>query len=439
MMETLMWMISDLIVTVMCLYPMKNMNSSITDKKELLQTIGIGIVIRPVLNMFLVQEDVLGIAGLSTAVSLIGQIFHVVLIVLYMHRNQNTGLYCALTCTLIMKMILISSDAVSQYIHVKLFYDRVPVGRTYPDQLIVYTVLFVGVVILISHVLNECRKPEDSTFGNIALICLINVFVLDVIRNTFVFQDSRRFVTDGNLLYMRVISDQSMRDTAVLMFVIVLPVMTILMLKQMIEVFYVRQKEQDVLMLSEMNREQLSLIRDQQEYNLHEKHEIAQHLDVIAMFMEKGEYESARMYIQKTAGIMNEPVMTYSRNPYLNAVICYKVKSNPDILFHVESMIGEVRGIEPVDLGILLMNLIDSRIDEIRTNNLEKKICMILKHRETSVTLYIQSPISDQFRQKHLLESEIVENIVRKYEGMMEHDIREAGDTVVMVAERVNV
>ena len=85
------------------------------------------------------------------------------------------------------------------------------------------------------------------------------------------------------------------------------------------------------------------------------------------------------------------------------------------------------------------MNLIDSRIDEIRTNNLEKKICMILKHRETSVTLYIQSPISDQFRQKHLLESEIVENIVRKYEGMMEHDIREAGDTVVMVAERVNV
>ena len=145
------------------------------------------------------------------------------------------------------------------------------------------------------------------------------------------------------------------------------------------------------------------------------------------------------MYIQKTAGIMNEPVMAYSRNPYLNAVICYKVKSNPDILFHVESMIGEVRGIEPVDLGILLMNLIDSRIDEIRTNNLEKKICMILKHRETSVTLYIQSPISDQFRQKHLLESEIVENIVRKYDGMMEHDIREAGDTVVMVAERVNV
>lgn len=439
MMETLMWMISDLIVTVMCLYPMKNMNSSITDKKELLQTIGIGIVIRPVLNMFLMQEDVLGIAGLSTAVSLIGQIFHVVLIVLYMHRNQNTGLYCALTCTLIMKMILISSDAVSQYIHVKHFYDRVPVGRTYPDQLIVYTVLFVGVVILISPVLNECRKPEDSTFGNIALICLINVLVLDLIRNTFVFQDTRRFVTDGNLLYMRVISDQSMRDTAVLMFVIVLPVMTILMLKQMIEVFYVRQKEQDVLTLSEMNREQLSLIRDQQEYNLHEKHEIAQHLDVIAMFMEKGEYESARMYIQKTAGIMNEPVMAYSRNPYLNAVICYKVKSNPDILFHVESMIGEVRGIEPVDLGILLMNLIDSRIDEIRTNNLEKKICMILKHRETSVTLYIQSPISDQFRQKHLLESEIVENIVRKYEGMMEHDIREAGDTVVMVAERVNV
>ncbi|MGM9941598.1 MAG: hypothetical protein ACI32N_06355 [Bulleidia sp.] len=435
MMETLMWMISDLIVTVMCLYPMKNMNPSGTDRKELFLTVGICIVIRPLLNLFLMQEDVRSIAGLSTAAALIGQILHVVLIVLYMYRNQNTGLYCALTCTLIMKMILISCDTVSQYIHVKLFYDRVPVGSTYPDQLIVYTVLFAGSVILISRILAECRKPEDSAFGNTAMMCLVNAFVLDVVRNTFVFQDTRMFVTVGNLSYMRVISDQIMRDMAVLLFVIVLPVMTVLMLKQMIEVFYMKQKEADVLALLDMNREQLSLIRDLQEYSLHEKHEIAQHLDVIAMFMEKGEYESARMYIQKTAGIMNEPVMTYSRNPYLNAVICYKAKSNPDILFHVESMIGDVSGIEPVDLGILLMNLIDSRIDEIRTHDLEKKICMILKHRETAVTLYIQSAISDQFRQKHLLESGIVENIVRKYDGMIEHDIREAGDTVVMLME----
>lgn len=170
MMEAVVWMISDLIVTVMCLYPMKNMNSSRTDRRELLLTIGISIVIRPLLNLFLMREDVHDIAGMSVVVLLIGQIFHVVLIVLYMCRNQNTGLYCALTCTLVMKMILISCDTVSQYIHVKLFYDRVTVGSICPDQLIVYTVLFAGVVILISHVLSECRKPEDSTFGNIALI-----------------------------------------------------------------------------------------------------------------------------------------------------------------------------------------------------------------------------------------------------------------------------
>lgn len=439
MMETVMWMISDLIVTVMCLYPTKNMNSSRTDRRELLLAIGISIVIRPLLNLFLMQKDVHDIAGMSVAVSLIGQIFHVVLIVLYMYRNQNTGLYCALTCTLIMKMILISCDTVSQYIHVKLFYDRVTVGSICPDQLIIYTVLFTGVVILLSHVLSKCRKPEDSTFGNIALICLINVFVLDMVRNTFVFQNTRRLVTDGNLSYMRVISDQTMRDTAVLLFVIALPLMTVLMVNHMIEVFFVRQKEKDVLALSDMNREQLSLIRDLQEYSLHEKHEIAQHLDVIAMFMEKGEYESARMYIQKTAGIMNEPVMTYSRNPYLNVVICYKVKAHPEIEFHVESMIGEVKGIEPADLGILLMNLIDCRIDEIETHDFEKRISIILKHRETAITMYLHSVVTERFRQEHALETGIVENIVRKYNGMIEHDVSKKGDTVVMLAERVDV
>lgn len=207
----------------------------------------------------------------------------------------------------------------------------------------------------------------------------------------------------------------------------------------MIEVFFVRQKEKDVLALSDMNREQLSLIRDLQEYSLHEKHEIAQHLDVIAMFMEKGEYESARMYIQKTAGLMNEPVMTYSRNPYLNAVICYNVKAHPEIEFHVESMIGEVKGIEPVDLGILLMNLIDSRIDEIETHDFEKRISIILKHRETAITMYLHSVVTEQFRQEHALETGIVENIIRKYNGLMEHDISKKGDTVVMLAERVDV
>lgn len=78
MMEAVVWMISDLIVTVMCLYPMKNMNSPRTDRRDLLLTIGISIVIRPLLNLFLMREDVHDIAGMSVAVSLIGQIFHVV-------------------------------------------------------------------------------------------------------------------------------------------------------------------------------------------------------------------------------------------------------------------------------------------------------------------------------------------------------------------------
>ena len=439
MSEMMLWMLSDMLTTLMILYPMRSMECDRFNRKELFLSVVLCVVLRPVLTVFVIQKDVQNIAGLSVGISLVGHVLYVILITLYMYRNQNTGLYCSLTCVLIAEMIRISCEVISQYVHVKLFYDNVPAGTTYLNQLALYTCLFCTALFLISGILKECRKPEDNVFGNVSLMCLANVFLLDVIRNAFEFVDSRTYFTMDGLSYMRITSDQIIKDIGVLALVIMIPVMTVMMIRHMVEVFYSRQKEEGVLAMAQMNRDQLSLIHDLQEYHLHEKHEIAQHLNVIEMFMEKGEYDSARMYIQKTAGIMDEPVAIFSRNPYLNAVICYKVKSNPDIAFHVESMIGEVKGIEPVDLGILLMNLIDCRIDEIRKYDLAKKISIILKHRETTVTMYIHSEVSESFLQKHPLESGIVENTVGKYHGMLEHDLHRKGDTVVMLTVRESV
>ena len=184
-----------------------------------------------------------------------------------------------------------------------------------------------------------------------------------------------------------------------------------------------------------LNREQLELIQYSNGTSLHEKHNIAEHLNVIKMFMEKDEIEAAKLYIQKTTGSLYNDSDVYCINPYINAVLKYKLKSATDIHFTVESSIGEKNKIDAVDLGILLMNMIDWRINEIQKHNLKKEISLNITKREQVIVMCIDSEISERYMSDNPLEVSVIENIVNKYKGSIVYGVHNNNDMVVMLNE----
>ena len=145
----------------------------------------------------------------------------------------------------------------------------------------------------------------------------------------------------------------------------------------------------------------------------------------------RGEIEAAKLYIQNTTGSLYNDSAVYCVNPLLN----YKLKSATDIHFTVETSIGEKNQIDAVDLGILLMNMIDWRINEIHKSDFKKEISINITKREQVIAMCIDSQISDRYIADNPLEVSVIENIVNKYKGSIVYGVHSKNDMVVMLNE----
>ena len=245
-------------------------------------------------------------------------------------------------------------------------------------------------------------------------------------------------------LYTRVLAEQYgfmsgaiTEQITVLSGYIILPALILLIMVQMRDLSDSKEHEAAIVKTLELSREQLTALKDKDDSVMRAKHEIAQHLNVLKALLENGQIDSAQLYLQ-TTGVILEDVTEkqYSKNPYVNAVISYKAIHDPDITFDVISEIPEMcEGIDPVDLGILIMNLIDQRLAIIRRNDLTPRIELHMTQREQMLCIRIDSetaadPFSDDLTEQ--IGNSVTEKIITKYSGQIYKGVNTATDSAIL-------
>ena len=154
---------------------------------------------------------------------------------------------------------------------------------------------------------------------------------------------------------------------------------------------------------------------------------------MIQTFMNNDNYEAADLYMKKTCGILSDEknLRIYSQNTYVNAVINYKVRSEKDIKFDVISEMGCNCSIDSMDLGILVLNLLDQRIAALKNNDLKKTIKLKISQREKIISILIDSELPEKNQissYDHFYESNVINNIIKKYSGSIHFGINTKTD-----------
>lgn len=364
------------------------------------------------------------------------------LMISFLYDNEDTGLYLSVQSVILLDLFKIAAQTLVQWLRVTYFFDITAVessiGNAYLSihmtEEILYLLVFGVIGIFIRKFIISLRKMPDSSFGLSCVLSLIFLFYEMTVQQSFPFLDYHKIGLFGHF-YKSMPTHNITLFMASLAGLYVTPVMILLLLHQMAETFQAKVQKEQVRNTLRLNREQLELIQYSNGTSLHEKHNIAEHLNVLKMFMEKGEIEAAKLYIQNTTGSLYNDSAVYCVNPYINAVLNYKLKSATDIHFTVETSIGEKNQIDAVDLGILLMNMIDWRINEIHKSDFKKEISINITKREQVIAMCIDSQISDRYIADNPLEVSVIENIVNKYKGSIVYGVHSKNDMVVMLNE----
>ena len=222
---------------------------------------------------------------------------------------------------------------------------------------------------------------------------------------------------------------------------IILPGLILLIMVQMRELSDSKEREAAIVKTLELSREQLTALKDKDDSVMRAKHEMAKHLNVLKALLENGQIDSAQLYLQTTGVILGDVLgKQYSKNPYVNAVISYKAIHDSDVTFDVISEIPEAcEVIDPVDLGILIMNLIDQRLAMIRQNNLTPRIELRMTQREQMLCIKIDSetaaePSTNDFTEQ--IENSVIEKIITKYDGQVYKGVNSSTDFAVLFKGR---
>lgn len=367
-----------------------------------------------------------------------------VILIRFLYGNEGTGLYLSFLSVILMNLFNIAARGTAQWIRVKYFYNITAVERfvsfEYVSIHMTEELLTLGILSVMAYAVGKfllsLRKLKDSSLGKISVLAMVVMYYEIIVAQSYSFLDYHRYGLFVHRYYSLPTHDVAPFLANLVGFYVV-PVIILMLMYQMTETYQAKLQDEEIRSTLRMNKEQLQLIQYTNSSSLHEKHAIAEHLNVIRMFLDKGDQEAARMYIQKTAGVMDEKVRVYCVNPYINAVLNYKIKAEPDITFHVASSIGEVNQIDAVDLGVLLMNLIDCRINIIHRYDLKKDLEINITKREFTIAMAVDSENVKDAEKENPLELSMIENIVEKYNGSIVYGVHDENDMVVMISEKM--
>ena len=173
-------------------------------------------------------------------------------------------------------------------------------------------------------------------------------------------------------------------------------------------------------------------------------HYVRYHLKALQQYMEEGNFESAESYVHGLmANFKDDEVHSFSENIYINTVANYISKREKDIEITVDSMIGNHPGVDPVDLGIIIMNLLEKSILRIREYGLPEKVRLYAVSRENMICLSVQTQETENTISKpttdNYIEVTIVNHILEKYNGQIIEDKGDCSRIDVLLNRRLPV
>lgn len=164
------------------------------------------------------------------------------------------------------------------------------------------------------------------------------------------------------------------------------------------------------------------------------KHDLLHHLNTIRSFIQLNDHEEAQKYIeqsiQKTT--VDSPPR-YSDNIYVNAIVRYIKSTKPEININVDSTIGKDCRIDPLDIGLIVLCLLDTPAGTILNR---QKINLVLRQVEKMVIISEAIEETDVISLLNETDLSMLNEVIVRYNGSMNTDVKETGDLVILLREK---
>jgi len=164
------------------------------------------------------------------------------------------------------------------------------------------------------------------------------------------------------------------------------------------------------------------------------KHDLLHHLNTIRNFIQLNDHEEVQKYIeqsiQKTT--VDSP-LRYSDNIYVNAIVRYIKSTKPEININVDSTIGKDCRIDPLDIGLIVLCLLDTPAGTIRNS---QKINLVLRQVEKMVIISEAIEETDVISLLNETDLSMLNEVIARYNGSMNTDVKETGDLVILLREK---
>lgn len=105
------------------------------------------------------------------------------------------------------------------------------------------------------------------------------------------------------------------------------------------------------------------------------RHEMKTLLLTIDHLLHENKTDEARKYIEASIHTINQTVIkTYTPLPYLNALLNHVLSEYPNIILHVDAHIDEQIPFDPLDISMIVYNMLENAIQEVTEKHLDPNI-----------------------------------------------------------------
>lgn len=293
----------------------------------------------------------------------------------------------------------------------------VDVGATlnYGIERIIFTILLKGFIIICFLLLfKPLRFLYFSLTSTIEYLFVLIIAALEVLLAYVLgFVEDNQGVLHFTLLLLNV---------AIFIFFLIYRYCVLLKKKAELEVIQYSMK---------ITAEHVEMVEREHEEIRKIRHDMKNQLLTIQYLLEEKKYEEATQNIQAITERLNIHKASISNNVYIDAILRQKMMEFSDIDFQLSLSISDEFKMDGSDLISLLTNIIDNACEElnrIQKTSFELKI-IADKHnlmiKEENECRRENKLVTDKDKRHHGYGLKIMEEIVHRYNGIMEADVHE--------------
>ena len=180
------------------------------------------------------------------------------------------------------------------------------------------------------------------------------------------------------------------------------------------------------------------------------RHDISDHLAALKSYIDKGEIERASAYISEIKDITaNKKELSNTGNMDIDSILNYKLQEaqSKGILVSLESKVPSDLNVPPLDIVVILGNLLDNAIEASSKVENDKRIDIKIIYKKNSLFIFIRNTFNNSIKyergriksskknsENHGIGLNNVEEILRKHNGTMKitHDKNNFNAKIIM-------